>query len=405
MTSSPLDITSVIKKRAVMDPRRSTVTAFALAVVALWVSVPPAAVRTPLIPAVLGATGAIAGVVGFRAGQGRRALLAAGVAIAGGVVGTLMTGVDLNTLEVVFGWPALLASTLVVATPIAFAALGGVVSERAGVMNIGLEGMMLSGAFSAVLGAHYSGSWLVGVLAGVSAGTVLAAFFGLFTVLFGANQVVAGIGANFLAIGLTGYGIAQAFGTGGSPDELDKIPNISLPIASWGSWGRAFADVNLMIVMCLVSAVAIHMFLFRTSGGLRVRAIGEKPSAADTVGVPVIRTRFLAVLVSGGLAALGGAYLSLGFVGGFNENMTNGRGYIALAAMILGAWRPFGALAASLLFGFAQALVLRVPDLTPAASSIFQALPYLVTIVAVAGVVGRVVGPADVGRPYRRGER
>lgn len=383
----------------------SPLPALVVALLALWLALPPVAVRVPVVPLLVGAAAVGLSITAGRLGAGRPAWLVGGMGVLGAVVGAWATGVPEQTLREVISWPGLVVAALLVATPIAFAALGGVISERSGVMNIGLEGMMLSGAFFAVVGSALTGSWAIGVVLGVVAGVVLAALFGLFTVVFGANQVVAGIAVNFLALGVTGYGYAEVFGLGGSPIDLPKVPTVHLPTESLGPWGEAVSNLNLLVWLCLAATVAIHLFLFRSVQGMRLRAIGEKPAAADTAGISVLRTRMVAVAASGALAALGGAYLSIGYVGGFNENMTSGRGYIALAAMIFGGWRPLGALGAALLFGLAQALVLRVPDMSPAVSSLAQALPYALTVIAVIGVIGKAAAPAAIGIPYRRRER
>ena len=179
------------------------------------------------------------------------------------------------------------------------------------------------------------------------------------------------------------------------------MPNVKLPLIQHvGFFGGAIGNANLLTWIALLLVPALTVFLFRTRWGLRLRAVGEKPRAADTVGLSVIRVRYVAVVASGGLAALGGAYLSVAFVGSFDQNMTQGRGFIALAAVIFGKWRPAGALMATLLFGFASALGDRLPTFSQSAATLFQALPYVLTLVAVAGVVGRSRAPASIGIPY-----
>jgi ABC-type uncharacterized transport system permease subunit len=206
---------------------------------------------------------------------------------------------------------------------------------------------------------------------------------------------------NFLALGITGYVFIDHYGDTGSPDNISRIPDVSLPgIKNLGFLGDAIGHANLLTWCGLLLVPALTFFMFRTRAGLRLRAVGEKPRAADTVGVDVIRTRYLAVTASGMLAALGGAYLSVGFVGSFNENMTQGRGFIALAAVIFGKWKPVGALAATLLFGFSSALADRLPTFSESTATLFQALPYVLTLIAVAGVIGRSRAPASIGVPY-----
>jgi simple sugar transport system permease protein len=222
-----------------------------------------------------------------------------------------------------------------------------------------------------------------------------------FSIHLKANQVVSGTAVNFLALGITGYFFIAHYGSNGTPSHISQVPNVKLPLIQHvGFFGGAIGNANLLTWIALLMVPALTVFLFRTRWGLRLRAVGEKPRAADTVGLPVLRTRYVAVVASGMLAALGGAYLSVAFVGSFNQNMTEGRGFIALAAVIFGKWRPVGALAATLLFGFASALADRLPTFSQTAATLFQALPYLLTLVAVAGVIGRSRAPASVGIPY-----
>jgi simple sugar transport system permease protein len=191
------------------------------------------------------------------------------------------------------------------------------------------------------------------------------------------------------------------YGDQGTPDNISRTPDVSLPgIKNLGFFGDAIGHANLLTWLALLLVPALTFLLFRTRRGLRLRAVGEKPRAADTVGVNVFSTRYVAVTVSGMLAALGGAYLSVGFVGSFSENMTQGRGFIALAAVIFGKWKPVGALAATLLFGFSSALADRLPTFSESTATLFQALPYVLTLVAVAGVIGRSRAPGSIGIPY-----
>jgi simple sugar transport system permease protein len=277
------------------------------------------------------------------------------------------------------------------------------VSERSGVVNIGLEGMMLAGAFFACLGADKFGSWEMGILTAAVAGAGFALIHAFFAIHLRADQIVGGTAINFLALGVTGYFFIQVYGDNGTPGDLARIPNLT--ISGFGKrsfWGQSIGDLNLMIWLSFALLVVAWFVLFRTSIGLRLRAVGEHPRAAETVGISVYKTRYVAVVVSGILAALGGAYLSIGFVGSFNEGMTNGRGFIALAAVIFGNWRPFGAYAAAVLFGASTALSFRLATYSDSAAVIFQALPYVLTLIAVAGVIGRSIPPASVGRPYTK---
>jgi simple sugar transport system permease protein len=295
----------------------------------------------------------------------------------------------------------LIAATLRYATPLIFGALGGIVSERSGIVNVGLEGMMLTGAFFGILGAVLLGSWFLGLLVGMAAGAALASVHAFFSINLRADQVVSGMAINFLALGITGYIFLDHYGDQGTPDNVARVPDVSLPgIKDISFVGDAIGKTNLLTWIALIGVVVLAVFLFRTPRGLRLRSVGEHPRAAETVGISVTRTRYIAVIASGALAAMGGAYLSIGFVGSFNQNMTAGRGFIALAAVIFGNWRPGGALAAALLFGFSSALAQRLPTFSPSGAVLFQALPYVLTLIAVAGVIGRSRPPAAAGQPY-----
>jgi simple sugar transport system permease protein len=232
---------------------------------------------------------------------------------------------------------------------------------------------------------------------------VFAAVLAIWAIVFKVDQVIAGTAINFLALGITGYLFIEKFGVNGTPGNVSDygIPDIHIAfISDWYFIGPIFGQLNLMIWLSFVLLVGTYFFVFKTAYGLRLRAVGEHPRAADTVGISVYKTRYVAVVISGILAALGGAYLSIGFLGSFNEGMTNGRGFIALAAVIFGNWRPFGAYAAAVLFGASTALSFRLATYSDSAAVLFQALPYVLTLIAVAGVIGRSIPPASVGRPY-----
>jgi ABC-type uncharacterized transport system permease subunit len=317
-----------------------------------------------------------------------------------GAYGATRSGV--SHLEAVVSWGALTAAMLRYATPLTFAGLGGLVSERSGVVNIALEGMMLMGAFFAAYGADKTGSWVGGILIGVLAGMALALIHAIFAVSLRSDQIVSGTALNFVAAGITGYMYVQAYGADGTPDNLPSVPEVKLPTDALGFIGQAISQLNLLVWGSLLAVVLVWVVVFRTRLGLRLRSVGENPRAAETVGIGVYRTRYAAVIASGGLAALGGAFLSIGFVHSFSQNMTAGRGFIALAALIFGRWRPFGLLGATLLFGFSSALAQRLPEFSPQAATLFQALPYVLTLIAVAGLVGLSRPPAADGVPYKR---
>jgi simple sugar transport system permease protein len=372
-------------------------------VVAWFIALPPALVRTPVPSVLLGvvAIGAGIWVVGHderRLGWG--AIAASVVGMAGGIAAT-QSGV--GNLERVVVWSALFAAMLRYATPLIFASLGGLFSERSGVINIALEGMLLTGAFFAVLGADLTNSWFLGVLIGMAAGGALALIHAIFAVSLRADQIVSGTALNFLAFGLTSYLYLNRYGAKGTPTDLPEVPDVHLPLIEDIPFiGDIFGQLNLLIWGGLALVLITWVVVFRTPPGLRLRSVGENPLAAETAGLNVVRTRYLAVTMSGVLAGAGGAYLSIGFVHSFSENMTVGKGFIALAALIFGRWRPGGALAAALLFGFSTALAQRLPVFSPSAATLFQALPYVLTLVAVAGVVGRSSPPAAIGRPLER---
>lgn len=308
------------------------------------------------------------------------------------------------SLEVLLG-AGVLAAMLRLATPIALAALGGVISERSGVTNIALEGSMLMGAFFSVLVADKTGSLPLALLAGLAAGVALAALHALASVTFRADQIVSGMALNILALGLTSYLDYEQYGTTGTPADLPGIPAVDLgPLSGIPVLGGALGHQSSILWVTFLLVVLLQGFLFRTVPGLRLRSVGEHPRAADTLGINVQRTRYWAVLASGAFAGLGGIYLSMAVAGSFTDGMTNGKGFIGLAAMIFGRWTPVGALVAALIFGYGDALSvslqgvsigdLRVPV------QLLSTIPYILTILAVAGFVGRSRAPAADGLPY-----
>ncbi|HEX6663733.1 MAG TPA: ABC transporter permease [Gaiellaceae bacterium] len=355
----------------------------------------PPSTRSLVWPILLGLLAAAAGIWSVSRGVRRLGWTAVGVGIVGVGLGLLATKASEGNLDVVVVWPALLSATLIWATPLTYAAIGGMLNERSGVVNIGLEGMMLSGAFFGALGADKFGSWEMGLLCAAVSGAGFALIHAVMSIHLRADQIVSGTAINFLALGVTGYFFIDIYGENGTPGNLPRIPDVNV-----GFLGSVFGHLNLMIWISFVLLIVAHVTLFKTPIGLRIRSVGEHPRAADTVGISVYATRYAAVIVSGILAALGGAYLSIGYVGSFGENMTAGRGFIALAAVIFGNWRPFGAFAAALLFGGSTALSFRLAQPWGNTSVLFQALPYVLTLIAVAGVIGRPHPPAAVGRPY-----
>ncbi|MDA0163817.1 ABC transporter permease [Solirubrobacter ginsenosidimutans] len=371
----------------------------ALGFLAFFIAVPPIMVRSPVVIALVALAGVTAGVLAVRGGERRLgwgAVVAGLIGIAGGYAATQSGETNLKSVVV---WGALLASTLRYATPLTFGALGGLFSERSGVINIALEGMMLIGAFFGAWGADVTGSWVLGIVIAIAAGAVFAALHALFAITFRADQIVSGTALNLLAVGITGYLYVQIYGTDGTPDDLPRVPDVNLPIKSVPFFGDVFGSLNLLVWLALAMVLVTWVVVFRTAWGLRLRSAGENPLAAETAGLSVVRTRYLAVMVSGGLAALGGAFLSIGFLHTFSQNMTAGRGFIALAALIFGRWRPGTALLATLLFGFGSALAQALPVFSPSGAVLFQALPYVLTLIAVTGLIGRSIPPLALGRP------
>jgi len=387
----------------VLRPRTIAVFGSALGLAAFWSAIPPFTVRSPVVPILIGILAIGAGLWAVSRGARRVGWGAVASGILGIALGVLATRSSSANLDTVFT-AALIAQVLVFATPLTFGALGGMVSERSGVVNVGLEGMMLMGAFWGVYGADKGGSWVVGILAALAAGGLFALIHAYWSIHLRANQIVSGMAINFLALGVTGYFFEQLYGNQNIPSGVSTIPNVAIPgVDHWRYIGPAIGDLNLLIWVGIAFVPLSYFILFKTPIGLRVRACGEHPRAADTVGINVYAVRYASVLVSGMLAALGGAFLSIGFGGGsFTENMTEGRGFIALAAMIFGNWRPFGAWGAALLFGFSTALAYRLPVYSSSAATLFQALPYVLTLIAVAGVIGRSVPPKADGQPYAK---
>jgi ABC-type uncharacterized transport system permease subunit len=385
----------------IASPRRFGQAGLVLAVLAWVITLPPVLVRTPVPSVLLGVVAIAAGPIALAGGERRLGIGDIALGMLGIAGAILSTRAGVTHLKIVFTWSALVAAALRYATPLLFAALGGIISERSGVINIGLEGMMLMGCFFGIWGADVLGSWVLGLLVAAVAGGLLALAHAVFSIHLRANQVVSGTGINFLALGITGYFFTAHYGPNGTPSNISQVPNLKLPLIQHvGFFGAAIGDANLMTWLAIVLVPMLSIFLFRTRWGLRLRAVGEKPRAADTVGLPVLRIRYIAVVVSGMLAALGGAYLSVAFVGSFSQDMTEGRGFIALAAVIFGRWRPRGAFVATLVFGFSSALADRLPQFSQTLGTLFQALPYLLTLIAVAGVIGRSRPPAASGIPY-----
>ena len=395
----------------VRDPKLGGILGVGLGIVAVWLVLPPETVRNVAVPVVLGAAAAACGAVTVVLGRRR---LGWGAVVSGAIgilAAFLVTRASVPHLQSVITWSTIFAAMLVFATPLTYAAIGGMFSERSGVVNIGLEGMMLMGAFFGAYGADKTGSWVLGIFIGIASGCALGLVHAFFAIHLRADQIVGGTAINFLALGITGYLYNDIYGNNGTPNNLPAIPNVhlgflsSVPPRGLGNFlENVFGDLNLMIWLSYVVLVLSWLVLFRTAIGLRIRSVGEHPRAADTVGISVYGIRYVSVVTSGGLAAMGGVFLSLGFVNSFTENMTAGRGFIALAALIFGKWRPFGAFGACLLFGFASALAPQFQnvDAWQQYQVLFEALPYVLTLIAVAGLIGRSIPPAADGKPYAK---
>ena len=385
------------------DPATSGYAGMALGVFAAFLAIPPIQARTITWPIVVGIVAAVLGIWTVTRGRRRLGIGAIVAGIAGIGLGILATRSGVGNLNAVFN-AALIGQMFAFSTPLVFGAIAGMFSERSGVVNIGLEGMMLMGAFWGVYGADKGGTWVLGLVVGMAAGGLLALVYAYFAIHLRADQIVGGTAVNFLALGITGYFFFQLYNGNYVSEGVSTIPNVRIPgIASLHFLGPAIGDLNLMVWVSFVLVIVSYIVLFKTPIGLRIRACGEHPRAADTVGINVYAVRYGAVVLSGLLASAGGVYLSDGFGGGtFTDNMTEGRGFIALAAMIFGNWRPAGAFAAAILFGFSSAVALRLQVYSASASTLFNVLPYVLTLIAVAGVIGRTVPPAADGKPYQK---
>ncbi|MEX0787751.1 MAG: ABC transporter permease [Anaerolineales bacterium] len=349
---------------------------------------------------VLALVGAVVGGVQLARGFGRGTNAVLGIVAAFFIFSFLTWATAGKSLNLA----GLIASTLVRAVPITLGALSGVLCERAGVVNIAIEGMMLAGAFAGALVGSLTHSLWIGLLASVLVGALLALIHGILSIKYKTNQIVSGTVINIFATGLTSYLSAKVLS---NYQELNNpgifkfwpIPGLSeIPFL-----GEILFNQNMFFYALFVFLVVLQLALFYTRWGLRLRAVGEHPKAADTLGINVFRTRYMAVILGGMMAGFGGGYFTLGSVGRFDELMTAGRGFIGLAAMIFGNWTPFGSYGAGLLFGFADSLASKLAILGVAIpSQLFLMAPYLATMIILAGVVGRGQMPAADGQPYEK---
>ena len=311
---------------------------------------------------------------------------------------------------------AIAESSMRLAAPLLLACLAGLYSERAGIFDIGLEGKMLGAAFGAGAVAAVTGSAWIGLLAGMAVSVVLALIHGLASITFRGNQIISGVAINFLASGLTALIGQNWFGMGGQTPQLfgdQRFLAVELPLA--GALrdvpviGFLYSDFlsgfTVLVYVALLAVPLTWWVLFRTRFGLRLRAVGENPGAVDTAGISVVRLRYQAVIITGLLCGIAGAYLATGMAAGFIRDMTAGKGFIALAALIFAKWRPWPALWACLLFGFLEAIGIRyqgvtIPNVGTVPVQLMQALPYILTVVILAGFVGRAIPPRAGGKPY-----
>jgi simple sugar transport system permease protein len=299
---------------------------------------------------------------------------------------------------------SLLASMIRLATPLILAALGGLYSERSGVINIALEGIMLAGAFTAAAVTVFTHNPWIGMLTAMIAGLLVAGIHAVASIQFRANQVVVGTAINILFIGVPALVSGALFESTGSTPQLPReqtLPDWNIPgIDSIPVLSQLLSGHKPIVYIALLAVPITYYVLFRTRFGLRLRAVGENPEAADTAGVSVAGMRYAGVLLSGVLAGLGGAYLSIGQNSLFTRNMTAGRGFIALAALIFGKWHPVGAFLACLLFGLADAVAIRMQGVVNIPVQFIQIIPYVLTLVVLAGFIGRAIPPRAIGEPY-----
>jgi simple sugar transport system permease protein len=304
-----------------------------------------------------------------------------------------------------FNLTGMISSSFVRATPIALAALCGVISERSAVINIGIEGIMLITAQVAVVVATVTGNLYLGLIMAILVGGLVAAFHAFLVIRFKVDQVVSGVAINIVGAGVTSF-VSSRF-LEKATDTLNNsgtFPIIKIPLLSQiPILGPTLFENNIIIYLMVILVILLHILLFKTPWGLRTRAVGEHPKAADTLGVNVYLVRYVNVILGGMIAGVGGAYFTIGSVGRFDEIMTAGKGFIGLAAMIFGKWNPIGAFSSSLIFGFADSLQVKLQILrVPIPSEFLLMAPYIVTMIILTGVVGRAIPPAADGQPYEK---
>jgi general nucleoside transport system permease protein len=373
---------------------------FALSQSGLGIKIP--IIRIPAAPAcyVLGAV--CLGLAALRASvpfSQRRKRIAIAVALVCSLLALLCWAdagaIPLNVIIIMQG-------TWIAAIPIVLGALSGCLCERAGVINIAIEGQLLFGAFSAAIVASAFGGVWAGLIAGSLTGGLVGLVLAVFAITFMMDQIVLGVVLNVLALGMTNYFFDRLMSTNPNYNTGNTFGAIKIPgLAQIPVIGPIFFDSNIFLYITYAAIIVIQIALFHSRWGLRVRAVGEHPTAADTVGIPVLWTRYRNVIIGGLIAGIGGAFLTVGSVGSFTEDMSSGFGYIALAALIFGRWTPLGSVGAAVLFGFSLELALVLPTVNAVLPApIMNMAPYVATIIAVAGLVGKVRAPKADGQPY-----
>ena len=297
----------------------------------------------------------------------------------------------------------ILASTLRLATPLVFASMGGVISEKSGVVNIGLEGMMTIGCFFGVLGSHLYGP-VFGIFLGILSGALIGLLHAFLCINLRSDQIISGVAINLFTTAFTVFLIGKIFNTGNQTNPVtgvSTLPNSLARIPLIGSSIGAFlTELNWLVILAIIVVLVMIFLLYKTKPGLRIRAVGEHPKAADTLGINVYKIRYLCVILSGALAGLGGVALTLGTTPLYREGMVAGRGYIALAAVIFGNWKPRNAAFGCLLFAFAEALEIKLQAILKLPTEVYYMMPYVLTLIALIGIIGKTTPPLADGEPY-----
>jgi ABC-type uncharacterized transport system permease subunit len=383
----------------VVNPREGAST-FRLATATDFFALPDAVLPSAATGIVLTVVLAVLTVVAFVLARRARRLPLWAVAVFG--VLFLVAFLTWTSADATIPVPGLLLGALALSTPLIFGALGGVISERVGVVNVAIEGQLLAGAFVSAVVASATGSAYVGLASAMVAGVLVSMVLAVFSIRYIVDQVIVGVVLNVLVTGLTSFLYSQVLTKSDSLNEGIRFPQLPIPgLSQIPIIGPVFFRQTIIVYLMYVAIAVVFYGLFRTRWGLRLRAVGEHPQAADTVGIKVNATRFWNVSLAGAVAGLGGAYFTLGSLGNFQKEMTAGAGFIALAAVIFGRWDPIRATLAALLFGFASNLQNVLGAIgSPVPSEFMLMLPYVVTIFAVAGLVGQSRGPAASGKPY-----